>query len=81
MNACPQEIDMAIGPISVTAEREKVVDFTKPYMESAAGLLMRRFEDTNAKMFRTLMPFTFNVWLTLAGLVILVGVVFAFINK
>ena len=81
MTGPPQEIDMAIGPISVTAERETAVDFTKPYMESAAGLLMQRYEDTNAKMFRTLMPFTFNVWLTLAGLVIVIGIVFAFINK
>ncbi|KAK7506246.1 hypothetical protein BaRGS_00002358, partial [Batillaria attramentaria] len=79
--AIKNKIDMAIGPISINPERASVVNFTKPYMESAAGIMMRRFEDTTAKMFRTLMPFTFDVWLTLAGLVVIIGIVFGFINR
>lgn len=82
MNFKPlQEIDLAVGPISVTAEREKVVAFTMPYMESAGGMLMKRFEDTTAKMFRTLMPFTFNLWMALAGLIVLVSILFGIINR
>ncbi|PVD37587.1 hypothetical protein C0Q70_00183 [Pomacea canaliculata] len=76
-----EEIDLAVGPISVTAEREKVVAFTMPYMESAGGMLMKRFEDTTAKMFRTLMPFTFNLWMALAGLIVLVSILFGIINR
>ena len=72
---------MAIGPISITEERETVVDFTKPFMESAAGIMMKRFEDKTEKMFRTLMPFTLDVWMVLLGLVFGVGLLFGFINK
>ncbi|XP_076446405.1 glutamate receptor 4-like [Babylonia areolata] len=79
--AARREIDMAVGPISVTADRESVVDFTKPFMESAAGMMMMRYEDPVVKMFRTLMPFTTHVWMALAGLLCAISLLFGLINK
>jgi polar amino acid transport system substrate-binding protein len=34
-----REIDVAIGPISITAERHKVVAFTQPYFRASLGIM------------------------------------------
>ena len=34
--------DVAVGALSITAEREKVVDFTQPFFESGLQVLVRK---------------------------------------
>ena len=34
-----QDVDMVLGPMSITPQRETVVDFTYPYWEEATGML------------------------------------------
>jgi hypothetical protein len=42
MNVLSQNADMAAGPILITEDRRKVVDFTTPFMLLQATLLLRR---------------------------------------
>ncbi|XP_055954811.1 glutamate receptor ionotropic, kainate 2-like [Patella vulgata] len=76
-----KEYDMAIGPISLTAEREEVVDYTTPVMEDGAGLILRKFEDTYGKIFRSFKPFTLNVWITIGFVLLAVGLILGFVDK
>ncbi|XP_067672022.1 glutamate receptor ionotropic, kainate 3-like [Haliotis asinina] len=75
-----RSVDLGIGPISLTSERERVIDFTKPYMEEGAGIILRRFEDKSSKIFRVFKPFSESVWLAVAGAVLVVGFTLALVN-
>ncbi|XP_071107299.1 glutamate receptor ionotropic, kainate 3-like [Haliotis cracherodii] len=75
-----KSVHLGIGPISLTSERERVIDFTKPYMEEGTGIILKRFEDKNSKMFRVFKPFTESVWLSVAGAVLVVGFTLALVN-
>ena len=35
--------DLAVAPLTITAEREQVVDFTKPFMTFGAAVVAFRF--------------------------------------
>ena len=37
-----QEADMAAAPLAITSTRERVVDFSKPFMTLGIGMLMNR---------------------------------------
>ncbi|XP_041364197.1 probable glutamate receptor [Gigantopelta aegis] len=75
------ECDFGVGPFSLSAERESVIDFTKPFMEDGSGLIMKRFEDKNSKMFRTFKPFSRDVWILIAGSIIVVGLILCAVNN
>lgn len=36
-----QEADLAIAPLSITSERERVVDFSKPYMDVGISIMIK----------------------------------------
>ncbi|ESP03956.1 hypothetical protein LOTGIDRAFT_110568, partial [Lottia gigantea] len=73
--------DMSIGPISLTSEREEVIDFTTPIMEDGAGIILRKFEDIYGKIFRSFKPFTTNVWITIGCVLLGVGLVLGLVDK
>ncbi|XP_048248356.1 glutamate receptor ionotropic, delta-2-like isoform X2 [Haliotis rufescens] len=75
-----RSVHLGIGPITLTSERERVIDFTKPYMEEGTGIILKRFEDKSSKMFRVFKPFTESVWLSVAGAVLVVGFTLALVN-
>uniref|UniRef100_A0A1I8GXG9 G_PROTEIN_RECEP_F1_2 domain-containing protein n=1 Tax=Macrostomum lignano TaxID=282301 RepID=A0A1I8GXG9_9PLAT len=54
--------DVAVGPITVTYERERVIDFTAPYMSFGLAVIMKQSEDKPA-LFQFLNPFHRDVWL------------------
>lgn len=37
-----QEADMVVAPLTITAEREQVVDFTKPYMSIGISIVIKK---------------------------------------
>ncbi|XP_071130440.1 ionotropic receptor 25a-like [Mytilus edulis] len=56
--------DIGIGPISVTAERETVIDFTAPYYDFAGLQLLMRDPTVYNDMFAFASAFTGIVWVT-----------------
>ncbi|XP_028402601.1 glutamate receptor 2-like [Dendronephthya gigantea] len=58
-----QKADMGTGSLTITAEREKAVDFSKPFMDFTMALILRKPEDEKPNMFRFLDPFSPTVWL------------------
>lgn len=51
-----KEADLGIGPISITAERAAVVDFTYTFMETGAAIMMRTPKEI--LLFRVFSPFS-----------------------
>ena len=54
---------MATGSLTITAQREKAVDFSKPFMDFTMSLILRKPEEEEPNMFRFLDPFAPFVWL------------------
>jgi hypothetical protein len=74
-----QEADIGVGPLTITATRSKVIDFTIPYIQDSVGFIMRRPERPN-KIFHLFLPFSFEVWLALSVTVLVVGLTSGIVN-
>ncbi|XP_073257568.1 glutamate receptor 2-like [Porites lutea] len=65
-----QKKDIALGPITITAEREMRIDFSKPFMDFSISLIMQKPGEPAIDIFAFLMPFTGVVWLSIVGVVL-----------
>lgn len=68
---------MGVGPFTITAERDAVVAFTKPYMEEGVGILIKRFSEDDEKLFKIFCPYTWSVWVTISCFVLLAAAALA----
>ncbi|XP_061633084.1 glutamate receptor ionotropic, kainate 3 isoform X2 [Phyllopteryx taeniolatus] len=55
--------DLAVAPLTITYMREKVVDFTKPFMSMGISILYRKPNATNNGFFSFLNPMTPDIWI------------------
>ena len=62
-------MDIALAPITITAERELLIDFTKPFMDFSMSLIMQKAGDPPMNIFAFLQPFTGAVWVSTIGVV------------
>ncbi|PWA20702.1 hypothetical protein CCH79_00011514 [Gambusia affinis] len=54
--------DLAVAPLTITYVREKVIDFSKPFMSMGISILYRRPNATNNGFFSFLNPMTPDIW-------------------
>ncbi|XP_041970526.1 glutamate receptor ionotropic, kainate 2-like [Aricia agestis] len=59
-------IDFAITDLSITAEREEVVDFTTPFMNLGISIMFSKPQPPEPALFAFLLPFSRGVWVGLA---------------
>jgi ABC-type amino acid transport substrate-binding protein len=67
--------DVAVGALSITAEREKVVDFTQPFFESGLQVLVRKSAQGGGSVLAAIASNIFN-WKVGAGFIITMVVMF-----
>ncbi|CAH1799514.1 unnamed protein product [Owenia fusiformis] len=76
------EADLAAAPLKITNEREKVIDFTMPFMDDSMSLLVKpellhkhtaTEESFSASAFVVFRPFSLGVWLAIIGLFIFIS--------
>lgn len=75
-----QRADVAISAITITPERESVVDFSKRYMDYSVGILIRKPEE-KISIFSLFAPFDFAVWACIAAAIPVVGVLIFVLNR
>lgn len=59
--------DLALADLTATYAREKVVDFTMPFMNLGISILFKKPGLPEPKLFSFLKPFSVEVWLYLAS--------------
>ncbi len=74
-----QRADVGLSALTITPERESVVDFTTRYMDYSVGVLLKKAEKT-VDMFACLAPFDLSLWACIAGTVLLVGTLVYLLN-
>ncbi|KAG8135131.1 hypothetical protein E2320_008178, partial [Naja naja] len=72
--------DLAISAITITPERESVVDFSKRYMDYSVGILIKKPEE-KINIFSLFAPFDFAVWTCIAAAIPVVGVLIFVLNR
>ncbi|XP_077862981.1 glutamate receptor 2-like [Saccoglossus kowalevskii] len=65
--------DMAVAGITIMAEREEVVDFTKPYYQYALGIIISK-PRTERGIFAFMEPLSGPVWGCIAAALFVVGI-------
>uniref|UniRef100_A0A8C4QMV0 Glutamate receptor n=1 Tax=Eptatretus burgeri TaxID=7764 RepID=A0A8C4QMV0_EPTBU len=55
--------DLAVAPLSISYRREKVIDFSKPFMTSGISIMYRKPNGTCPGLFSFLYPFSSEVWI------------------
>lgn len=75
-----QRADLAISAITITPERESVVDFSKRYMDYSVGILIKKPEE-KISIFSLFAPFDFAVWACIAAAIPVVGVLIFVLNR
>ncbi|XP_061083986.1 glutamate receptor ionotropic, delta-1 isoform X2 [Conger conger] len=65
--------DLAVSAITITPERESVVDFSKRYMDYSVGILLHKPEE-KINIFSLFAPFDLAVWACIAAAIPVVGV-------
>jgi ionotropic glutamate receptor len=53
---------MAIAPLTITAERERVADFSKPFMELGISIMIKRPEKQKPSVFSFMEPLSTWIW-------------------
>uniref|UniRef100_A0A1W7RAA1 Glutamate receptor 1 n=1 Tax=Hadrurus spadix TaxID=141984 RepID=A0A1W7RAA1_9SCOR len=61
-----READMAVGDLTITYERDVVVDFTTPFMNLGVSILFRKPTKKYPKLFSFLQPLSAEVWVYMA---------------
>lgn len=67
-----QNADMSIAPMTISSDRQTVLDFTQPYMTFGLAFMMR-VQEVNVNYFRFLLPFSGSLWITICVLVMVMG--------
>uniref|UniRef100_UPI00398E5901 glutamate receptor ionotropic, kainate 1 isoform X2 n=1 Tax=Pristiophorus japonicus TaxID=55135 RepID=UPI00398E5901 len=57
------KVDLAVAPLTITYVREKVIDFSKPFMTLGISILYRKPNGTNPGVFSFLNPLSPDIWM------------------
>ncbi|XP_041358488.1 glutamate receptor-like isoform X2 [Gigantopelta aegis] len=57
-----KKADMAVAPLTITAERERFVDFSKPFMNIGIGIMIKKPEKEKPGVFSFLLPLSIPIW-------------------
>ena len=54
---------MAIAPLTISSERERVVDFSKPFMELGISIMIKKPEKQKPGVFSFMDPLSKDIWM------------------
>lgn len=75
------EADFGLAPFTVTPEREKAFEFTKPVMTDSVNLLVQKPHWFDLGLGYLVRPFAGEMWIMLLVALLLIGLVFFVIGK
>lgn len=59
-----QEADIAIAPMTITSERERVIDFSKPFMSLGISIMIKKPVKPKPGVFSFLNPLSKEIWVS-----------------
>jgi len=72
---------LAIAPITINSQRERVVDFTKPYMSLGISIMIKKTQFKKAGVFSFMQPLSYEIWMCILFAYIGVSVVLFLVSR
>lgn len=63
---CLQEADIAIAAMTITAERERVIDFSKPFMSLGISIMIKKPVKQTPGVFSFMNPLSQEIWVRIS---------------
>ncbi|GFN84380.1 glutamate receptor, partial [Plakobranchus ocellatus] len=76
-----EEKDIAVAPLTITKDRERVVDFSKPFMDTGISIMIKKPDKTKPGVFSFMDPLDKYVWLCIAMGFLAVSFVLYFVGR
>ena len=58
-----QEADLAVAPLTTTSTRERLIDFSKPFMSLGISIMIKKPEKQKPGVFSFMDPLSYEIWL------------------
>ena len=76
-----QEADLAIAPLTITSSRERVVDFSKPFMSLGISIMFKKLEKDAPGVVSFMKPLSYEIWMCVIFAYIGVSVVLFLVSR
>lgn len=76
-----QEVDLAVAPMTINSQRERVVDFTKPFMSLGISIMIQKTAEKKANVFSFMDPLSYEIWMCILFAYIGVSVVLFLVSR
>lgn len=77
-----QEADLAIADLTISAKRERVVDFTKPFMILGISIMIMKINNNDKHhVFSFMDPLSYEIWMCIVFAYIGVSVVLFLVSR
>eukprot|EP00057_Strongylocentrotus_purpuratus_P011244 XP_011665718.1 PREDICTED: LOW QUALITY PROTEIN: glutamate receptor 2-like [Strongylocentrotus purpuratus] len=76
-----KEADIAVAPLTINSERERVIDFTKPYMSLGVSIMIKKPQNTRPSVFSFMHPLSYEIWLSIIFAYLGVSVVLFLVSR
>ncbi|XP_014487057.1 PREDICTED: glutamate receptor 1 isoform X2 [Dinoponera quadriceps] len=76
-----KEADIAIAPITITSERERVIDFSKPFMSLGISIMIKKPIKQKPGVFSFLNPLSKEIWVCVIFAYIAVSIVLFIVSR
>ena len=75
------DIDMIVAPMTMTSEREEVIDFVAPYFDQSGISIVVRKKEVKRSLFKFLTVLERDVWLAILGALLVTAVMIWLLDK
>ena len=62
--------EVAVAPLTITAERESFIDFSKPFMSFGISIMFKKPEVEKPGMLSFMQPLDYKLWLSICAVMI-----------
>ena len=76
-----QDADIAVAALSISEVRERVVDFSKPYMDTGTSIMIKKPDKQQGGVFSFKSPLSDIVWLSIAFGFLAVSIVLFIVGR
>ncbi|XP_019882341.1 glutamate receptor 1 isoform X1 [Camponotus floridanus] len=76
-----KEADIAIAPITITSDRERVIDFSKPFMSLGISIMIKKPIKQKSGVFSFLNPLSKEIWVCVIFSYIAVSIVLFIVSR
>ncbi len=76
-----QHADIAIAPLTITSIRERVIDFSKPFMSLGISIMIKKPEKQKPGVFSFMDPLSKEIWMCILVSFMAVSTVLFFVSR